>query len=126
MTVGEDLWLTLKIGNETLNPAAQLVHPTNLVNVPLISPFCLYMKAAVAVVEGSLFITYLGCSGGEIKHGCRRRLLVSNLLARLLRLRCLGFRFSEGLLLGIIEDAGRGWLASSESHVRMVEEVSDG
>ena len=106
MAGGEDLWLTLKIGNETLNPAAQLVHPTNLVKVALINPFCLYMKAAVAVVEGVLSITYLGSSGGEIKPGCRRRLLVSNLLARFLRLRCLGFRFSEGLLLGIIEDAG--------------------
>ncbi len=51
MTGGEDLCLAAKLGNEALNPTAQLVHTADLVNVTLISPLRLYMKAAVAVVE---------------------------------------------------------------------------
>ena len=59
MTGGEDLCLAAKLGNEALNPTAQLVHPAYLVKVTLISPLCLYMKAAVAVVEGALIMTLL-------------------------------------------------------------------
>ena len=96
MTGGEDLWLASKLGNEALNPAAQLVHSATLVKVTLISPPCLYMKAAVAIIEGALIMTLLSCSRGEIKYGRLRSLLVANVLARLSRLRCLGYRFKEG------------------------------
>ena len=30
MTGSEDLWLTLEVRNESLNPGTQLVHPTSL------------------------------------------------------------------------------------------------
>ena len=60
MTGGEDLWLTLKIRNEALNPGTQLVHPTSLVKVTLVSPPSLYMYTAVAVIEGGLVINHLG------------------------------------------------------------------
>ena len=86
--------MTLKVRNHPLNPNAQLVHPAALVKVTLISPPCLYMHSAIAVVEG--FIMHLGWTRGEIKNGWRRRLLLGFVLSWLARLSWLSFRLSEG------------------------------
>ena len=124
LTGGEDLWMTLKVRNHPLNPNAQLVHPAALVKVTLISPPCLYMHSAIAVVEG--FIMHLGWTRGEIKNGWRRRLLLGIVLNRLARLSWLSFRLSEGWLLGNLKDRGRWWMASRGSHAGLVEEVGNG
>ena len=124
LTGGEDLWMTMKVIYRPLNPNAQLVHPADLVKVTLISPPCLYLHSAIAVVEG--VVLHLGWTRGEIKNGWRRRLLLVIVLGWLARLSWLSFRLSEVWLLGNLKDRGRWWMASRGSHAGLVEEVSDG
>ena len=57
----------MKVTYHPLNPNAQLMHPAALVKVTLISPPCLYMHSAVAVVEGVM--KHIGWIRGEIKNG---------------------------------------------------------
>ena len=84
----------MKVSYHPLNPNAQLVHSAALVKVTLICPPCLYMHSAVAVVEGVMM--HLVWTRGEIKNGCRRRLLLGIVLDWLARLSWLSFRLSEG------------------------------
>jgi hypothetical protein len=51
LTGGEDLWLTLKIGNEALNPSAQLMHSTPLAKVAKVILAPGYLHTAEALVD---------------------------------------------------------------------------
>jgi len=48
---GEDLWLAINIGNEALNPGAQLMHPAPIANVTevLLAPG--HLRTAEALVD---------------------------------------------------------------------------
>ena len=68
MAGGEDLWVTLVIRNEALNPGTQLMNPTSFVKVTLISPSSLNMNTAEDVVEGGLLMKNLSWTRKELKN----------------------------------------------------------
>jgi hypothetical protein len=51
LTGGEDLWLAMDIGNEALNPGAQLMHPASIAKVTevLLAPG--HLSTAKALVD---------------------------------------------------------------------------
>ena len=50
LTSGEDLWLASKLGNEALNPAAQLVHSATLAKVAKVIHLPSHLSSAVAFI----------------------------------------------------------------------------
>ena len=66
MTGSEDLWLTLEVRNESLNPGTQLVHPTSLAKMAKVILAPGHLRIAEAVVDLSsklvfiCFLIYLG------------------------------------------------------------------
>ena len=59
MTGGEDLWLAMNIGNEALNPGAQLVHPASFAKVAkvILAPGHLHTAEALVYLSSMLAVT---------------------------------------------------------------------